>query len=372
MNMKTIIKIGTSVLIVFLLLNLAEANAQSNIQFPKRDSTSVKKVYPHVLPVWGQKITDLNIDLQLPLGLNVNYVFNQMSLELTEFSMNFYDGENLDDIINPESLNFTETVATTNGVNIRADAWILPFWNFYGLYSKNQGSTKVSFQPQVVENNLGPNENLMEIRTLEEPIDVPKVNFSTNSFGIGSTIVYGWDDYFVSADGNVTWTSSDLLAETVTFFVGSGRIGRRIAFRNNMKLSVYIGAMFREFVNKGNNTGSLVVPELDEAMTKAIDGFSAINNEQIVLWESLPDATPGKDEKLTELYARDERLVYAKDRVESSDAVNYSIKKELIENWSTQIGFNFEISAHWMYRAELGYRADQKFLMSGLQYRFGF
>ncbi len=369
--MRTIINIGTSVLLVLLLLNFSEANAQSGIQFPKNDSTTVNKDWPHVLPIWGQKVADRNIELQLPLGFNVNYVFNQMSLELTQFSMNFFDGENLDDIINPETLNFTETVATTNGVNIRADAWILPFVNVYGIYAKNRGSTKVSFQPQVVENNLGPNGNLKEIRTLENPISVPEVLFNTNSFGIGSTLVYGWDDYFVSVDGNVTWSTSDLLAETVTFFVGSARIGRRVVFRNNMKLAVYIGAMYRDFVNKENNTGSLGVPELDEAMTKAIDGFSAINNEQIVLWESLPDATPGKEEKLTDLYARDERLDEAAVRVENSDAINYSINKEIINNWSTQIGFNFEISEHWMYRAELGYRANQKFFMSGLQYRFG-
>ncbi len=369
--MITIIKIGASVLMLLLLLNLTEANAQSGIQFPKRDTTTVQKDWPHVLPIWGEKVTDRNIELQLPLGVNVNYVYNQMSLELTEFSMNFYDGENLDDIINPETLNFTETVATTNGVNVRADAWVLPFWNFYGLYSKNQGTTKVSFQPEVVEYGLGPNENLKEIRTFEEPIDVPAVLFNTNSFGIGSTLVYGWDDYFVSTDGNITWTTSNLLAETVTFFVGSARIGRRVTFRNNMKLSVYIGAMYRDFINKQNNTGSIGVPQLDEAMTKAIDGFTEINNEQIDLWERLPDATPGKDEKLTELYARDERLVYAKDKVENSDTINYSINKEIINNWSTQIGFNFEISDHWMYRAELGYRADQKFFMTGLQFRFG-
>ncbi len=364
-------KIGTSVLLVLLVLSFSEVNAQNAIQFPKKDSTTVTKNWPYVLPIWGQKVADRNIDLQLPFGVNVNYVYNQMSLELTEFSMNFFDGENLDDIINPETLNFTETIATSNGVNVRADAWILPFWNVYGLYSKNQGSTKVSFQPQVVENGLGPNGNLKQITTLEEAIDVPAVQFIANSFGIGSTIVYGWDNYFISADGNITWSKTDLLSENVTFFVGSARVGRRITFKNNMKLSVYIGAMYREFVNKKSNTGSLEVPELDEAMTKAIDGFTAINNEQIELWERLPDATPGKDEKLTELYARSERLDDAADRVENSDAINYSIKKELIENWSTQLGFNFEISEHLMYRGELGYRAGQKFFMTGIQYRFG-
>ena len=310
--------------------------------------------------------------LQLPFGVNVNYVYNQMTLELTHFSMNFYDGEDLDDIINPETLNFTETVGTTNGVNVRADAWVLPFLNIYGLYSRNQGSTQVSFQPRVVEYDLGPNGNLMEIRTLEKPIDVEEVTFYANSYGVGATGVYGWSDYFVNADGNLSWSTSDLLEQTVPFFVGSARIGRRITFKNDMKLAVYIGAMYRDFVNTENNTGSLGVPELDEGMIKAIDGLTAINDQQIELWESMPDIKPGKDEKLAELYARGERLSYAKDRVENSNAINYSIKKEIINNWSTQIGFNFEISDHWMYRAELGYRDDQKFFMTGLQYRFGF
>ena len=368
--MKTILRV--IILLLFCLVYTKSSFAQSGIQFPKHDSTTVKKDYPYALPIWGQKVTDRNIHLQLPLGLNVNYVYNQMTLELTEFSMNFFDGENLDDIINPETLNFTETVATANGVNFRADAWVLPFLNLYGIYSRNEASTKVSFQPQVVETGLGPNGNLMEIRTLEEPIDVRPVFFNTNSFGVGATAVYGWDDYFVNFDANMTWSTSDLLEQKVKFFVGSARIGRRIVFKNDMKLALYIGGMYRNFVNKENNTGSIAVPELDEAMTKAIDGFTEINDEQINLWESLPDQTPGKEEKLEELYARDERLTDANDRVENSDAINYSIKKEIVNNWSTQLGFNWEITEHYMYRLEVGYRADQKFFMTGLQYRFGF
>ena len=346
--------------------------AQSGIQFPKYDTTTVAKDYPYILPIWGQKVTDRNIDLQLPFGLNVNYVYNQMTLDLTHFSMNFYDGKNLDDIINPESLNFTETVATAQGLNFRADAWLLPFLNVYGIFSQNKGSTKVSFQPQAVEYNLGPNGNYKEIRTLEEPIDLDPVTFTSTTGGIGATGVYGWSDYFVSVDGNVTWSSSDLLEETVTFFVGSARLGRRIKFNNDMKLAVYFGAMYRDFVNKENNTGSIAVPELDAGMIKAVNTLKVINDEQIAFWEGLPDVTPGKGDKLIELNKRNDKLVDSKSRIEKEDAINYSIRKEITNNWSTQVGFNLEITPNWMYRAELGYRAGQKFFMTGLQYRFGF
>ena len=85
----------------------------------------------------------------------------------------------------------------------------------------------------------------------------------------------------------------------------------------------------------------------------------------------MPDNVPDKDEKLDELNTRNAKLVAAKDRIASSNAINYSIKKEIINNWSTQVGFNFEITKNWTYRAELGYREGQKFFMTGLQYRFG-
>ena len=358
-------------LIIAITIISIAAHSQSGIQFPKHDTTSVNKVYPYVLPLWGQKLTDRNIDFQLPFGLNVNYVYNQMSLELTHFSMNFYDGDNLDDIINTETLNFKETIATASGVNVRADAWILPFLNIYGLYSKNTGSTQVSFQPQVIEHGLGANGNLKEIRTLEEAIVVDPVYFTSNTWGIGASAVYGWDNYFINADGNFTFSQSDLLEGTVKFFVGSARIGRRITFRNNMKLSLYFGAMYRNFVDREVNTGSLGVPELDEAMTKAVDGLLSITQERIDFWEDMPDAAPGKADNLKDLNEKHDKLTATKTRISDANAINYSIKKEIINNWSTQVGFNFEISKNIMIRGEYGYREGQKFFMTGLQYRFG-
>jgi len=358
--------------IIFALIITATGFAQSGIQFPKHDTTSVDKVYPYVLPIWGQKLTDRNIDFQLPFGFNVNYVYNQMSLELTHFSMNFYDGANLDDILNPETLNFKETIARTNGVNLRADAWILPFLNVYGIYSKNSGSTQVSFQPQVIEHGLGANGNIKEIRTLEEAIEVDPVLFTSNTWGFGSTVVYGWDNYFISADGNLTFSTSDLLEETVKFFVGSARIGRRITFYNDMKLSLYFGAMYRNFVAREMNSGSLGVPELDEAMNKAVDGLLNLTQERIDFWEGMPNGTPGKDENLKELNDKHDNLTDAQTRINDENAINYSIKKEIISNWSTQIGFNLEISKNLMFRGEYGYRQGQKFFMTGIQYRFGF
>ena len=51
-----------AVLSLALTLHIA-GYAQSGIQFPKHDTTSVNKYYPYVLPIWGQKVVDRNIEL---------------------------------------------------------------------------------------------------------------------------------------------------------------------------------------------------------------------------------------------------------------------------------------------------------------------
>lgn len=64
--------ITTAVVFTVTLTCSLSIFAQSGIQFPKDDSTSVKKDYPYVLPIWGQKVVDRNIELQKPFGINVN------------------------------------------------------------------------------------------------------------------------------------------------------------------------------------------------------------------------------------------------------------------------------------------------------------
>ena len=84
-----------NILILFYLAPAIECVAKNDHQLNEQDTTTANKEYPYVLPIWEQKVADRGIDMQLPFGLNVNYVY-QLTLELTQFSMNFFDSENLD------------------------------------------------------------------------------------------------------------------------------------------------------------------------------------------------------------------------------------------------------------------------------------
>ncbi len=329
--------------------------AQSGIQFPKSDSTSVNKDYPYVLPIWGQKLTDKNIKFQLPFGLNANYVYNRMELEMTGFSMNLNDRPI--EAIGLEELGFQPIIAITSGINLRADVWILPFLNFYGIYNESNGSTEVSMNPF----NTG-------------LINLDPVPFRSKTLGIGSTFVYGWNNYFVSVDANYTSSSSNILEDNVKFVVASARIGRRAEFDNGMALAVYIGAMYRNFVGHEANNGNVMLdeyfPELKDGIVTGIDTRITINEDKIAD-PNYPYSA--EDPSKVTLRTRNVLLNEVSSKIENSppSTVSYSIKKELINAWSTQIGLNWEISPSWMYRAEIGYSAEQTFFMTGLQYRFG-
>jgi hypothetical protein len=54
-----------------------------------------------------------------------------------------------------------------------------------------------------------------------------------------------------------------------------------------------------------------------------------------------------------------------------SSSINYTIKKDMIQTRTFQFGFNLQLNKHFMFRGEYGISGSQKFILTGLQYRFG-
>lgn len=334
--------------------------------------TSKAYDYPHVMPIWGQKAADLGIELQLPYGFNINYVFNQMELEISRFSMTVGDDPNSDlnqalaEYVNMETLNFKKTEAISNGVNYRADVWIFPFWNAYVLYSTNIGSTSVSLQPQWYDEDGNLVVSLPEFGSV--------VEFTANTVGFGSSFVYGFNGYFINADVNYTQSYSEILTEPAQFLVASARIGERIEFKNGMKLSPYVGGMYRGFVESDGNFGSVsfeeVFPELGSQILPEIDSRIVTNNEKIA---ALDPSKPLEQAQIEVLEKKNTALYAIGNTIEEAIAtdINYEIEKDIVNNWSVQFGFNFEISKNWTFRGEYGVGTGNNFVLTGIQYRFG-
>lgn len=352
-------KYTTTTLLSILLPWLACA------QGPTEEDSSA---YPYVLPIWADKVIERGMgdQMQLPFGISAHYVNAFIDLEITEFGLAL-GGQDLTGIINKETLNFQSVNATTNGTNLRADAWVLPFLNVYGLFSAVTGSTEVSLQPTWKD---ATGEVILEMQEFGS-----KVEFDALAYGMGVTMIYGFDNYFMSSDFNFSKTQTELLKDQVLYGTFSIRVGRRFQLsktNKNMMLAAYMGAMYRDFMGADGNNGSIgmdeVFPEADATFNQLADDKIAENQEAI-------DELGPFDPQRVVLEARNTAIRTIQDAVNDSGffttTVEYFIRKEMIQAWTFQFGFNFQINRNWALRGEYGVSDSQRFLMSGLQYRFG-
>lgn len=351
-----------------ILLILCCLSFQTQTQAQTLEQTQDSVVYPYVLPVWGQKAAERGFadQLQLPFGVNVNYVNVFMDLEITEFGLEI-GGKDFSDVLNVETLNFTQVSATTNGLNFRADAWVLPFMNVYGMFSSVTGGTQVALQPTWKD---ATGEIILQL-----PEFSSNVEFNALTYGIGTTLIFGWNGYFLSTDFNYSRTDTELLKDQVGYATLSARGGHQFGLSKKKKdffIAPYLGVMYRNFIGAKGNEGSIgfdeIFPDLDANFNAAVDDKIA-NNDEII-----NNPSTSTSEKI-KLQAQNQALNTIEEKVNESGLfttnIGYSIKKELIQTVTFQMGFNVQINKNWMVRGEYSLSDDQRFIMTGLQYRFG-
>ena len=75
-------------------------------------------------------------DLPLPFGLGVTYTYINQNTKVYDVKV---EG-------NPIDLTILDSKTSSNTVVFRADAWLLPFFNVYGLFGYTSGTTKPKIQ----------------------------------------------------------------------------------------------------------------------------------------------------------------------------------------------------------------------------------
>src|SRR5881394_4108055 len=65
-----------------------------------KDSISQQE-YPYALPIWGKKVTKMGYDLPYSAGININYLWQESELVISNLNVGFNNGplHNLDEII---------------------------------------------------------------------------------------------------------------------------------------------------------------------------------------------------------------------------------------------------------------------------------
>lgn len=331
--------------------------------------------YPHILPIWGAKVTQAGYNLPEPAGLSLQYFGSSADLVIDNLMVGFNNGPmyNLDGIVR-----FDKARATASAVTLRPDVWLFPFLNIYGILGKSQASTDIGFGVWIPD-STGTSNEVLSAGTV--------VEFSTTTFGLGFTPTIGVAGGFLALDMNVAWTDVPQLKEPARTFVFGPRFGKSFKLKKeNSSIAVWVGG-FR--VNLNSKTeGSLelsdVFPEGGGEIGAKIDqGIEKVGDAQQQVdawWNGLSEIEQNNPVNNAKHDAANAALARAGEILSSADAainnistssVQYSMDKSMKDAWNFIMGSQYQLNKHLMVRMEVGFLGSRNQIMGGVQYRFG-
>lgn len=175
-----------------------------------------------------------------------------------DIDKNFTNGNIKIDAKRAKTTNTTRTV--------RADMWVFPFLNVYGVFGETKGKSVAPITVAI---------NGLTLDVLENEINIPIptqkleggnfiLDYEGLTYGAGMTLVGGYKNFFAVADINYTYTSLNILEGEVGALVISPKIGYNTIFLKR-PLSFWVGGMYQEISQtlKGNIKDVFVMPGIE-------------------------------------------------------------------------------------------------------------
>ncbi len=297
--------------------------------------------YPYLLPFLGARAQARGFLLPYPSGIMLNVFTGTQDIDVTGLQVGFNGSQmyDLDGIVE-----FKNCEAHIQNVNLRADLYVLPFLNVYGLAGRTWTATDI---------------------TLVEPVQFSaQAKFNGNLLGVGATLASGVNNFFSALDFNSTWSYFEKISGTVSAQNISLRVGYTVQLKREQNISMWV-ASGRMFINHSTN-GTIdlgdIAPELTGSKLEPI-----INSTKA----DYPDMTMAKYTVMKEaaqtVY---DNLPEINDDIDNT-VVSYSLKKRPTHKFSGSIGMQYQLSRHYLFRAEAGLLGGRTSLLLSANYRFG-
>ncbi|QUM78548.1 virulence protein [Moritella sp. 24] len=225
--------------------------------------------YERNFPIWAQEAIDLGYELPKPYGFSMTYM--KMEQPLIVDSVAFSGLGPIDDRVKVGTSTAQQESET---LTLRGDVWVLPFLNVYGILGYTQGSSTAVVNPTLGFPNF-PN---------RPPIDLGSHDFELNfkgiTYGAGTTIVGGIDNWFALLDVNYTNTALDILDGEISSIVVSPRVGYRWKFKGR-DMQLWTGTMYQ-------NVEQTFAGNLKD-IGISLDGVDALGNGKFRVEQHLKD-----------------------------------------------------------------------------------
>ena len=330
------------IIILIMFSGFAGYSQVSRLNKSERDSLKAVP-YPYKLPIFGQKVRNKGIDFPLPLGFMVNYIHQKTEINIEDPRIALGGS----DMVSIDFVEFEPVVNHTNVVNFRADAWIFPFLNVYGIYATSRTNSIVK---------------------LRFPINLDiKRTPTADTYGFGTVLAYGMGDYFAVANLNYSWSHTSALDEPVEGRLISARIGKSFELGGkNQSINASIGIQNQKITR--DSSGELSIGEIFE--------FFDQENLDDLKDQISSSAQNWYDElSLPQKVVVDQLVDILEDKVNGVDVsdipLRYNFDKVPIGEWSFQLGVQYNHNKHWWFRVEAGIGRGRQQLITSVNYRFG-
>jgi hypothetical protein len=182
----------------------------------KDNPPSCEDSWSNFLPILGKAACERGYVLPRPFGVSLGYMHQDQPFDVGDVFINGIDVKTTNIAVVDEVQN-EETTYT-----LRFDAWLLPFWNVYGILGRTDGEAigplKVSIEP-IFPILCGIPGNQCSIDTIFQ------LKYKADVVGYGTTVAGGYKDFFGMIDYNRTTADLDISSTDAKATVISARIG---------------------------------------------------------------------------------------------------------------------------------------------------
>jgi hypothetical protein len=280
---------------------------------PVVNAAGQKKVWPHTLPVWGQKVLDLGIDFPDPYGVSMIGTYLSQEVEISDLRVSFDDGQTYQPF---DWVQFPGSEVSTYSFETKIDAWLFPFMNLFALagYVDGTGVVPVGLPVEPLLDTLGhghlcPDSGPFRPDFCDDVILFDALpDYYGYNVGLGTVLAMGWKGFYVAVPITYVWSDMSNLEQTVETLTVETLIG------HTFKLG---GGMYLDAATNITNTTTLPLSEIDP---------------------SLDDVD-----------------------------IDYKIDEVNKDKWNYIVGGQFQFSEHWAMQCQIGFGGSrQQYTLTGV------
>lgn len=205
-----------------------------------------------LFPIFKEEAIKRGYELPKPYGINFIFVNMKQNVDINSLNLtgNLSVGKlNLGELSNFISVKSTTAKTSNTNTLVKADLWVFPFLNLYGVFGKTKGNSSA----------------IVDINLLNKPF-LKNYNFTLKydgiTYGAGAVIAGGYKNFFSVVDFNYTTTKLDIIDGNISALIISPKIGYNFDFHNTRN-SFWIGAMYQNISQtlKGDINNVITFPK---------------------------------------------------------------------------------------------------------------